>query len=61
MGVGVSGKGLVKVLHTIYAVDKMQGGLILDVVVGEGSSVLEQHIIEDNSLLISWDEILKFE
>ena len=36
----------------------MEGGLLLDVVVGEGSAVLELLSSEDESLLIWWDSLL---
>ena len=36
----------------------MEGGLLLDVVVGEGSSILELLSGEDESLLIWWDSLL---
>ena len=38
--------------------DQMEGGLLLDVVVTEGSSVLELLSSEDESLLIGWDSLL---
>ena len=36
----------------------MKGGLLLDVVVSEGSSVLELLSGEDESLLVRWDALL---
>jgi len=36
----------------------MKGGLFLDVVVGQGSSVLELFTSENQSLLIRWDSFL---
>jgi len=36
----------------------MEGGFLLDVVVGEGSSILELLTGEDKSLLIRWDSFL---
>jgi len=36
----------------------MEGGLLLDVVVGEGSTVFELLSSEDESLLIRWDTFL---
>ena len=36
----------------------MEGGLLLDVVVGEGSAVFELLSSEDESLLIRWDSLL---
>ena len=38
--------------------DQVEGGLLLDVVVGEGSSVLQLLSGEDESLLIGWDSLL---
>ena len=38
--------------------DQMESGLLLDVVVGEGSTVLELLSSEDESLLIWWDSLL---
>ena len=36
----------------------MESGLLLDVVVGEGSSILELLTGEDKSLLVWWDSLL---
>ena len=36
----------------------MESGLLLDVVIGEGSSILELLSSEDESLLIWWDTFL---
>ena len=38
--------------------DEMEGGLLLDVVVGEGSTVFELLSSEDESLLIRWNSFL---
>jgi len=58
-GDGLSGKGLHEDLHTTSeSEDEMESGLLLDVVVGEGSSILELLTGEDKSLLIGWDTFL---
>ena len=36
----------------------MEGGLLLDVVVGKGSTILELLAGEDQSLLVGWDAFL---
>jgi hypothetical protein len=55
-GDGLTSEGLDEDLHTSSkSEDKMEGGLFLDVVVGEGSAVLELLTSEDESLLIGWD------
>jgi len=58
-GDGLSGKGLHEDLHTTSeSEDEMESGLLLDVVIGEGSSILELLTGEDKSLLIGWDTFL---
>ena len=58
-GDGLSSEGLDEDLHTSSkSEDEMEGGLLLDVVVGEGSSILELLTGEDKSLLIRWDSLL---
>merc|ERR1712117_216067 len=58
-GDGLSSEGLYEDLHTTSeSEDEMEGGLLLDVVVGEGSSILELLTGEDKSLLIGWDTFL---
>ena len=52
-GDGLTSEGLDEDLHTTSeSEDEMEGGLLLDVVVGEGSAVLELLTSEDESLLI---------
>jgi len=56
---GLSGEGLDEDLHTTSeSEDEMESGFLLDVVVGEGSSILELLTGEDKSLLIGWDTFL---
>jgi len=58
-GDGLSSEGLDEDLHTSSkSEDEMEGGLLLDVVVGEGSTVFELLSSEDESLLIWWDTFL---
>ena len=58
-GDGLTGKGLHEDLHTTSeSQDEMEGGLLLDVVVGEGSSVFKLLSSEDKSLLIWWNTFL---
>jgi len=38
--------------------DKVEGGLLLDVVVGKGAAVLELLSGEDETLLVRWDSLL---
>jgi len=58
-GDGLSGKGLNENLHTTTESEyEMEGGLLLDVVVGESSAVLKLLSSEDESLLIGWDSLL---
>jgi len=56
---GLAGQCLHKDLHTSsQPQDKMKGGLLLDVVVGERPSILELFTSEDQPLLIRWDALL---
>jgi len=58
-GDGLSSESLDEDLHTTSeSEDEMEGGFLLDVVVGEGSSVFELLTGEDKSLLIGWDALL---
>merc|ERR1719352_1269098 len=58
-GDGLTGESLDENLHsTSESEDEMEGGFLLDVVVGEGSSILELLTGEDKSLLIGWDALL---
>ena len=58
-GDGFTSKGLDEDLHTTSeSKDEMEGGLFLDVVVGEGSTVFELFTGEDESLLVWWDTFL---
>jgi len=58
-GDGLTSEGLDEDLHTSsQSQDEMKGGLLLDVVVGEGSAVFELLSSEDESLLIRWDTFL---
>jgi len=58
-GDGLTSEGLDEDLHTTSeSQHKMEGGLLLDVVVREGSSVLELLTGEDESLLVWWDTFL---
>lgn len=43
---------------TTQSEDEMKGGLLLDVVVGKGSTILELFAGEDQSLLVRWDTLL---
>jgi len=55
----LTGEGLDEDLHTTSkSEDQMEGGLLLDVVVREGSAVLELLASEDESLLIRGDTLL---
>jgi hypothetical protein len=55
-GDGLTSEGLDEDLHTTSeSKNKMESGLLLDVIVGEGSAVLELFTGEDESLLIWWD------
>jgi hypothetical protein len=56
---GLAGQSLDEDLHTTSeSEDEMEGGLLLDVVVGEGSAVFELLSSEDKSLLIGRDALL---
>jgi len=58
-GDGLTSEGLDEDLHTSSeSQHKMEGGLLLDVVVGEGSSILKLLSGEDESLLVWWDTFL---
>ena len=58
-GDGLTGEGLDEDLHTTTeSEDQMEGGLLLDVVVGEGSAVFELLAGEDESLLVGRDSFL---
>jgi len=55
-GDGLTSEGLDEDLHTTSkSEDQMESGLLLDVVVGKGSSILELLTGKDESLLIWWD------
>ena len=58
-GDGLTSEGLYEDLHTSSkSEDEMESGLLLDVVVRKGSSILELLSGEDESLLIWWDSLL---
>merc|ERR1711874_107547 len=58
-GDGLPGEGLDEGLHTSSQSEhKMEGALLLDVVVGESSSVLQLLASEDQPLLIWGDSLL---
>merc|ERR1711876_37456 len=58
-GDGLSSESLDEDLHTTSeSEDEMESGFLLDVVVGEGTSILELLTGEDKSLLIGWDTFL---
>ena len=58
-GDGLTSEGLDEDLHsTSESEDEMEGGLLLDVVVGESSAVFELLSSEDESLLIWWNTFL---
>ena len=58
-GDGLTSEGFDEDLHTTSeSENKMESGLLLDVVVGEGSAVLELLSSEDESLLIWWNTFL---
>merc|ERR1712212_1461393 len=58
-GDGLAGEGLDEDLHTSSQSEhKMESAFLLDVVVGESSSVLQLLSSEDQSLLIWWDSLL---
>jgi len=56
---GLSSEGLHKDLHaTTETENQVEGGLFLDVVVLEGTAVLELLASEDEALLVGWDSFL---
>ena len=58
-GDGLSGEGLHEDLHsTTEAEHQVEGGLLLDVVVGQGAAVFQLLSGEDQSLLVGWDSFL---
>jgi len=58
-GDGLAGEGLDEDLHTTSkSQHQVESGLLLDVVVGEGSTVLELLTSEDEALLVWWDAFL---
>jgi len=58
-GDGLTSQCLDEDLHTsTESEDEMESGLLLDVVVAEGSAVLELLSGEDQSLLVGWDALL---
>ena len=58
-GDSLSSEGLDEDLHsTSESEDEMESGLLLDVIVGEGSAVFELLSSEDESLLIRWNSFL---
>ncbi|KAM0913282.1 hypothetical protein ACQ4PT_012266 [Festuca glaucescens] len=58
-GDGLAGEGLHEDLHaTTQAENQVEGGLLLDVVVSEGTSVLELLASEDEALLVRRDALL---
>jgi len=58
-GDSLSSESLDEDLHTTSeSEDEMESGFLLDVVVGEGTSILELLTGEDKSLLVGWDTFL---
>ena len=58
-GDGLASESLDEDLHTTTeSENQVEGGLLLDVVIGEGSAVFELLSSEDESLLIGWDAFL---
>ena len=56
---GLSSESLHEDLHTTSeSQDEMEGGFLLDIVVGKGSAVLELFTSEDESLLVGWNTFL---
>jgi uncharacterized membrane protein len=56
---GLASQGLDEDLHTTsQSEDQVECGLLLDVVVGESSAILELLSSEDESLLVGWDAFL---
>ena len=55
-GDGLAGESLHEDLHaTAESQDQVNGGLLLNVVVGEGSAIIQLLAGEDQSLLVPWD------
>ena len=60
-GDGLASKGLDEDLHTIAETkDNVKGRLLLDVVVREGTTVLELLTSEDQTLLVRGDTLLVY-
>ena len=58
-GDSLASEGLHEDLHTTAkSEDEMEGRLLLNVIVGKGSSILELLTSEDKTLLIGWDSLL---
>ena len=58
-GDGLAGESLHEDLHaSAESEDQVDGGLFLDVVVGEGSAIVQLLAGEDQSLLVPWDSLL---
>ena len=58
-GDGLAGQSLDEDLHaTTQAEDQMEGGLLLDVIVGQGAAILELLASEDETLLLGPDGVL---
>ena len=58
-GDGLAGEGLHEDLHaSAQSEDQVEGGLLLDVVVGESSAVFQLLAGEDQSLLVRGDALL---
>jgi uncharacterized protein (AIM24 family) len=56
---GLAGQGLDEDLHTTTETEhQMQGGLLLDVVVGKSSAILQLLTSENKTLLVRWDAFL---
>ena len=58
-GDGFASQGLDKDLHSsAQPQDQVQGALLLDVVVGQGASVLQLLPSKDETLLVRWNALL---
>jgi hypothetical protein len=58
-GDGFAGEGLHEDLHTTTETeDQVEGGLLLDVVIGEGATILQLLAREDEALLVRGDTFL---
>ena len=58
-GDGLAGESLHEDLHsTAESEDQVNGGLLLNVVVGEGFAIVQLLAGEDQSLLVPWDTLL---